>query len=99
MFPAQSAEQDQQTKVFDVLDRYFKALETDTVHFLMPDPGYHWKRQITIEEMRTLLAELDEYWWNQRGYPPLRDYDAGPDLSRLPDHAVMALAQELDALW
>ncbi len=85
-------------RVFEVLDRYFSSIENGTTGFILPDPAYKWKRKIALQEIRELLVELDQYWWNQRGYTPLKGYTAGPELSRLPDNAVWALAQELDSL-
>lgn len=87
-------------KIFAILDRYFAALENGTTAFLMPDPKYRWRRKVTLEQMRSLLKELDDYWWEQRSYSTIAELqpEAGPELNRLPDNAVWALAQELDEI-
>lgn len=90
-----------------IYDRYFEALEDGTAQHLYPDPTYQWRfyqGDCTIERFRKLLRNLDAYWWGQRSWGPLQNsapiggWTAGPELSRLPDPAVMALYQEIDAL-
>lgn len=88
-------------RVMAVLDLYFAALENGEAERIAPAPNYQWQYwpQISLEWMRQRIKSLDEYWWQQHTWGRLREYEAGPDLSRLPDGALIAMFQELDAIF
>lgn len=110
--PASPSEDATTTKVMAVLDRYFAALQDGTAAHLYSTPGYVWRfynGEMTVERLRQGLAGIDEYLWAEgQRYHVAREhrdtagntatYDAGPELSRLPDHALYALFEEMDGI-
>lgn len=97
--------------VLAVLGRYFDALEEGRADAILPDPSYRWRfylGEMTVERMRAGLEKLDAYVnhpsqhnWAQtnHGAPRGVTFERGPDLSRLPDLAVVAMFQELDGVF
>ena len=93
--------------VADLQRRYFEALEVGAADHLGPDPRYKWRYyqgDMTVTRMREALARQDAYrddqqqvtWASNTDNMP---YQAGPGLSRLPDGAIVAMFQGLDALF
>lgn len=104
----QELESDAETAI---LKRYFYALQHGRADKIQPMPFYRWQfyaeGRTELIHFRVNLEKLDNYLnsesqrnWAQTNNGNARDvtYEAGPDLSRLPDNAVIALYQELDAL-
>lgn len=92
-------------KVLAVLDRYADVLNDGSSVHLYPDPGYEWKayKDMTVEQMRAKLLDADTYISGQQGWVERNkaagSIDAGPELIRLPDAALVAMFQELDAVY
>ena len=106
MWPAPLPEELKQ-RVVALLCRYFESLEGGTAEMLYPAPDHVWRwyrGEMTVERMRGALEALDEYlnampqhnWAESHASRP---FDAGPDLSRLPTGAMLAMFQELDAVF
>ena len=93
-------------QVMSVLVRYFDYLEAGQVDLILPDPTYIFRHygDMDTTHMRQVLQGIEEYCCMQvqMGYANgLRreTFDAGPDYTRLPEPAMTALFQELDAIF
>lgn len=94
------------TAVIDLLDRWFEAVQDGSVATRFPDTGYTWrfyKGEMTMERIRKAIHDLDEYMqaqisWVKNTGRTMPDATRGPDLGRMPDHALMAMFQEIDTL-
>lgn len=94
-------------QVMSVLVRYFDYLEAGQVDLILPDPTYAFRRykgDMDTARMQKVLQGIEEYccMQAQMGYANgLRkeNFDAGPDYTRLPEPAMLALFQELDAIF
>ena len=96
--------------VLAILGRYFDALESRQAAAIFPDPSYRWRfyeGQMSLDRMRAGILLLDRYVnessqrnWAQtnHGGPRGITFDTGPELSRLPDAALIAMFQQLDAV-
>ncbi|MBI2846825.1 MAG: hypothetical protein HYX82_02980 [Chloroflexi bacterium] len=96
-------------EVMRILGVYFSAQENGTAASILPNPSHvwrFWRDGISLARMRQGIQEIDEYLndpaqhgWAERNYPggPVK-FDSGPDLSRLPDNALVAMFQELDSV-
>ena len=96
--------------VFTILMAYFNALQNGKGGDLTPNPDYPWrfyKPPMTLERMRAWLVNANDYlseaaqmgWANNQRPKGAEKATAGPGLDRLPDLAVVALFQELDAIY
>ena len=103
---------DIKARVVAVLDRYFDAIQDTSAWRIYPDPTYAWRHYqgeaTTTAVMRRTLEELDAYLnasaqsgWAQSyvGDKAGIVYEAGPDLSRMPDACMLRLFQELDGVY
>ncbi len=106
-----TAESDVQTKeleaVLTILRSYYDALQDGTASVIVAKPTYKWRYWtdgLTVERMRKGLEDIDEYlnegpqhqWAENNAVGGPTKFDAGPDLSRLSDWALIAMFQELD---
>lgn len=93
------------TAIMAVLDRWFDALQDGSAALRFPDTGYVWRFYtgvMTVQRIRVAVADMDEYMYKQIGWVHssggMPEATRGPDLGRMPDHALMAMFQELDGL-
>ena len=96
-------------KVLAVYHRYWQLLEDGKAQYIYPNPEYQWrwfqvKGDVTIERLRTGLAGIDGYLaqpgqWNWAKNNRHEVYTKPPEMSRLPDAALLAMFQELDAIY
>ena len=85
---------DYDKRVFEVLCRYFEALESGQVDNIMSSPTFGWDDAKVDEFIATIDEEFDtEVHTNNHLW---RDYDAGPGYGRLPQRAKRALCEELE---
>ncbi len=95
-------------KVQGLLRDYFELLQNGTAGLHMADPTYRWRHydehDRSLEALRLRLADIGAYlnanpqhdWVNRQAHTT---FEAGPDLNRLPDGAMLAMFQQLDALY
>lgn len=99
--------EDETKAVFAVLSRYFKMLESGTAGRVRPRAHYTWRfyeGEMTLKRMREGVKRLDDYLgalpqfnWVQHNNAHGMRFTAGPELGRLPDGALIAMIQDLDA--
>ncbi len=106
--PGRDVQAEEEKAVHSVLRSYYEALEDGSAASIVPKPKYAWRfwqGGLTLERMRRGIQQLDDYLnerpqhdWAENNAPGgAVKFDAGPDISRLPDAALIALFQELDA--
>lgn len=92
------APEEETRHIIDVLQDWFLALEQGTAPARLPDPAYRWRRRRpAVEEIDSLLAEIDQYIEREwRNWGKARGFEAPAELSRLAPPARLALMQDLD---
>lgn len=109
--PGKPVDPSLKTQVLTILRRYWDALEAGRAAYLMPSIDFTWRHYQEegwgVEAMRERLIDMDEYlngasnvgWANTHSPGKDNNLNAGPGMNRLPDQAVIAMFQELDAIY
>lgn len=96
----------QRQDLFAILVRYFDALQDGSAERMRCQALYQWRYffgEMTMERLRRAWEGIDTYlgwqlnWVNQqRERHNLPFAEAGPEMNRLPDDALVAMMQEID---
>ncbi len=75
--------------------RWFDDLESGAANVQYPDP---FKSTLSQEEADSLIKELDEEFYREKGRWGSLSVEAGPEFSRLASHARIVFVEELKAV-